>query len=411
LSNINLPVAEHPRLQNIVIVAGEASGDLLGGALLSQLKQSHPNLSIAGVGGPRMQEQGLKGPYDVNDLSVIGIVEVIKHLPGLIRVFKYLTALLRTNRPQLLVTIDLPDFNFFLAARAKALGIPIVHYVSPQVWAWRSGRIKKIARLVNHLMVLFPFETAIYSHTKLPVTFVGHPLVEQLKPWHEKRQAGVEGKAVRNSLGVGDDEKLLVMLPGSRASELKLLLPTMLKTYDTLQKKGNKVRCVLAQADTISDTVMDSVWPTEIELPGAEALKQTIIVRKSETYNLLMAADAALVASGTATLETALLGTPMVVMYRFNKLTYEIGRRIIKVPYFALANLVAEKKLVNERLQDEANPEQLADDLDQILNSEKVVTQTYKGYQELREKLSHPARLPVDVITDFLSEPSSIKTT
>ncbi|MBF0193844.1 MAG: lipid-A-disaccharide synthase [Magnetococcales bacterium] len=407
MSNNNLPEVVTPAPQNIVIVAGEASGDLLGGALLVQLKQRYPNLAIAGVGGPRMQEQGLKGPYDVNDLSVIGIIEVIKRLPGLIKVFKYLTALLRENRPQLLVTIDLPDFNFFLAARAKALGIPIVHYVSPQVWAWRSSRIKKIAKLVNHLMVLFPFETAIYSHTKLPVTFVGHPLVEQMKPWNEKRQSGVEGKEVRLSLGVGEDEKLLVMLPGSRHSELKLLLPTMLETFDTLYKKGNKVRCVLAQADTIDDTVMDSVWPTEDELPGVTALKQTIIVRKSETYSLLMAADAALVASGTATLETALLGTPMVVMYRFNKLTYEIGRRIIKVPYFALANLVAEKKLVNERLQDAANPAQLAEDLDQILNDNKVITQIDKGYRELREKLSHPDKLPVDVLTDFLSESSS----
>ncbi|MBF0444209.1 MAG: lipid-A-disaccharide synthase [Magnetococcales bacterium] len=407
MSNINIPEVAPLPPQNIVIVAGEASGDLLGGALLAQLKQRHPNLAFAGVGGPRMQEQGLKGPYDVNDLSVIGIVEVIKHLPGLIRVFKYLTALLRDNKPQLLVTIDLPDFNFFLAGRAKALGIPIVHYVSPQVWAWRSGRIKKIARLVNHLMVLFPFETTIYSHTKLPVTFVGHPLVEQMQPWCEKRDAGIESKVVRKSLGVGEDEKLLVILPGSRQSELKLLLPTMLETFNQLYKKNNKIRCVLAQADTISDTKMDSVWPTDIELPGVQALKKTILVRKSETYSLLMAADAALVASGTATLETALLGTPMVVMYRFNKLTYELGRRIIKVPYFALANLVAEKKLVDERLQDAANPTQLAKDLDEILNNDKVVAQIDEGYRELRAKLSHPSRLPVDVITDFLSESSS----
>ncbi|MBF0381257.1 MAG: lipid-A-disaccharide synthase [Magnetococcales bacterium] len=396
--------------QNIVIVAGEASGDLLGGALLQQLKQRHPNLAIAGVGGPRMQEQGLTGPYDVNDLSVIGLIEVIKHLPGLTRVFSYLTSLLRENRPQLLVTIDLPDFNFFLASRAKALGIPVVHYVSPQVWAWRSGRIKKIARLVNHLMVLFPFETAIYSHTKLPVTFVGHPLVEQLKPWNKKREAGVAGQEVRKDLGIADEEKMLVMLPGSRQTELKLLLPTMLQTYKNLLQKGNKVRCVLAQADTISDTVLDSLWPTEIEFEGAEALRETILVRKSETYRMLMAADVALVASGTATLETALLGTPMVVMYRFNKLTYELGRRIIKVPYFALANLVAEKKLVNERLQHEANPTQLAEDLDQILNSEKVINQIDEGYRELRAKLSNPSRLPVDIITDFLSKPSSNNT-
>jgi lipid-A-disaccharide synthase len=388
---------------NIVMVAGEASGDLLGGDLIFQIKQKFPDLELSGVGGPKMKEQGLSGPYDVNDLSVIGLVEVVRRLPGLIRVFRYLTSLLREKKPKLLITIDLPDFNFLLAGRAKALGIPIVHYVSPQVWAWRSGRVDKIARLVDHLLVLFPFEAAIYEHTKLPVTFVGHPLVEKLRPWIQGRKTGAGKKEVRHSLGIADDDKMVVLLPGSRHSEVKRLLAIMLATYGKLVEKGNRVRYVMAQADTLSDEVLDSLWPTELESADVEALKKSVLVRQGATYDLLMAADAALVASGTATLETALLGTPMVVLYRVNQLTYEIGKRVIKVPFIALANLVAERKLVNERIQAEANPTQLADDLDQLLNSGQVIAEIEQGYQEIRDKLAKPLRRPIDVIADFLS--------
>ncbi|MBF0357420.1 MAG: lipid-A-disaccharide synthase [Magnetococcales bacterium] len=386
----------------IVMVAGEASGDLLGGDLISHLKDRSKDLEIYGVGGPKMQEQGVTGPYDVNDLSVIGIVEVIKRLPGLIRVFRYLTGLLREKKPNLLVTIDLPDFNFLLARQAKALGIPIIHYVSPQVWAWRSGRVDKIARLVDHLLVLFPFEAEIYAHTKMPVTFVGHPLVEKLAPWIKGRQTGVGSRDVRNSLAIRDEEKMVVLLPGSRHSEVKRLLAIMLATQSKVIGKGNRVRYVLAQAETISDETLNSLWPAESEVAGAEELRKSTLIRQGETYNLLMAADAAIVASGTATLETALLGTPMVVLYQVNQLTYEIGKRVIKVPFIALANLVAGRKLVHERIQAEANPTQLAEDLDQLLNSTKVIANIQDGYQEIREKLSHPTKTPADVIIDFL---------
>ncbi len=388
---------------NIVMVAGEASGDLLGGDLLEQLRERFPNLEVSGVGGPKMRQQGLDGPYDVNDLSVIGLVEVFRRLPGLIKVFRYLTGLLRKKKPHVLITIDLPDFNFLLAGRAKALGIPIVHYVSPQVWAWRSGRVKKIARLVDHLLVLFPFEAAIYSDTGLPVTFVGHPLTQKLKPWIDGRGNEDEKQRIRRKLGVAEHEKMVVLLPGSRFGEIKRLLTIMLATYGKLVKKGHNVKYVLAQADTLSNEVVDSLWPTELDSVGERAANANIVVQKGATYDLLMAADAAMVASGTATLETALLGTPMVVLYRVNQLTYEIGRRVIKVPFISLANLVAERKLVNERIQSEANPDLLADDLEQLLNDSKVISDMEAGFREIREKLSCPVRRPVDVVAKFVT--------
>ncbi|MBF0453497.1 MAG: lipid-A-disaccharide synthase [Magnetococcales bacterium] len=388
----------------VVVVAGEASGDLLGGALLAQLKRRFPGLAVSGVGGPRMREQGLSGPYDVNDLSVIGLVEVIRRLPGLIRVFRYLTQLLREKKPRLLITIDLPDFNFLLAKRAKALGIPVIHYVSPQVWAWRSGRVDKIAALVDHLLVLFPFEVGIYAHTSLPVTFVGHPLVDQLKPWVDARKSLDKRREIRHALGIAEDEKVVVLLPGSRHSEVKRLLAIMLATYGELIKKGRRVRFLLAQADTLSDSVMDSLWPTDLAPSFKPLLTRPLLCRRGETYNLLVAADVALVASGTATLEAALVGTPMVVVYQVNRLTYEIGKRVIQVPFIALANLVAEGKVVEERIQGAASPTQLAEDLDQLLHNDQTVLTMQKGYEEIRKKLSQPLRHPIDVIEDYLTK-------
>lgn len=387
---------------NVVMVAGEASGDLLGGELIKQLQQRLPNVAISGVGGPQMRTGGLSGPYDVNDLSVIGLVEVLKRLPRLIRVFTYLTKLLKQKKPKLLVTIDLPDFNFLLARRAKALGIPIVHYVSPQVWAWRSGRVNKIAELVDHLLVLFPFEQELYSQTKLPVTFVGHPLVDKLQPWILGRQDSLKRQEVRSRLGIMDGEKMVVLLPGSRHSEVKRLLATMLAACANLSKNGNRVRYLLAQADTLSAATMADLWPKNITGDHGELLKNAVMVRQGETYDLLMAADATLVASGTATLETALIGTPMVVMYKVNRLTYEIGKRVIQVPFIALANLVAGRQLVTERIQEAANPVQLADDLHQLLHNKQIVANMQDGYREIREKLSQPNTYPVDVIAGYL---------
>ncbi|MEO5348454.1 MAG: lipid-A-disaccharide synthase [Magnetococcus sp. YQC-3] len=379
----------------IVMVAGEASGDLLGGELLSALRARFPRLDAWGVGGVRMRSAGLQGRFDVNDLAVVGLVEVVRHFPRLWRVFFYLVRLLEVERPRLLITIDLPDFNFLLARRAKALGIPVVHYVSPQVWAWRRGRVNRIARLLDHLLVLFPFEPAIYAQTSLPVTFVGHPLT------HLAVVAPGTREAVRRSLEMAPGEQLVVLLPGSRRGELRQLLAPLLATCRELSRRLPQVRFALALADTLSREDLDRCWPTG--LTGHDALPQIMVLR-GETYELLSAADAALVASGTATLEAALLGTPMVVVYRVNRLTYEIGRRLIQVPFISLANLVAGHALVTERIQGELVPERLAQDLERLLTDAEAVAMMRSGFAAVREKLSHPLRQPVDVVSDFLTE-------
>ncbi|WP_130471481.1 lipid-A-disaccharide synthase [Candidatus Magnetaquicoccus inordinatus] len=377
----------------IMMVAGEASGDLLGGALLSALHTRLPDLRVIGVGGVRMREQGLHSEYDVNDLSVVGLVEVIRRLPRLWQVMGYLTRLLQQQRPSLLITIDLPDFNFILARRAKALGIRVVHYVSPQVWAWRSGRIKKIARWIDHLLVLFPFEVGVYAHSGLAVTFVGHPLSYLAVARHSRAE-------MRARLSMRPDERLVVLLPGSRFGELSRLLAPMLASCRELQHRLQNVRFVLALADTLTVTDLASCWPADMVNLAAEGVR--IEWRQGETYSLLAAADAALVASGTATLEAALLDAPMVVVYRVNQLTYAIGRRVIRVPYISLANLVAGYGLVVERIQHEVQAVRLADDLQELLTDSGRVSQLRAGYSLVRESLSHADRHPEDVIIEML---------
>lgn len=408
----------NPLNHKVMMVAGEASGDLLGGTLLAALLPRFPQLSIIGVGGERMRSHGLQGQYDINDLSVVGLVEVIQCFPRLRKVFLHLTHLLEVERPKLLITIDLPDFNFMLAKRAKKLGIPVVHYVGPQVWAWRRGRIKHISTLLNHLMVLFPFEPTIYAKTPLPVTFVGHPLVELLKPPagnEDDRQNNPIASAVllRRSLGLTAGEKLLVLLPGSRHGEVQRLLPTMVETCQRIRKEQPGVRFVLALADSLSEqdvqarlsevsrTIGPEVTGPEVGGSGQEGMAE-IIIRQGQTHALLAVADVALVASGTATLETALIGTPMVVVYRVNRLTYEIGRRLIQVPYISLANLVAGYGLVSERIQDEAEAGLLAADLLHLLTNAQAVEKMRGGFAKIRQQLSQPSRQAADVIADFL---------
>ena len=378
-----------------MMVAGEASGDLLGGELLAGLRLRFPDLVAIGVGGSHMQASGLQTSFDINDLSVVGLIEVLKCFPRLSRIFFSLSRLLALHRPRLLITIDLPDFNFLLAKRAKALGIPIIHYVSPQVWAWRRGRVTQIARFLDHLLVLFPFEPALYAQTNLPVTFVGHPLVDRVALKKEHSGERISRESERFRLGLAPEEKLVVLLPGSRRCELQRLVATMVTTCYTVAEQMPGVRFALALADTLSVEEVMAYWPTGVNTPE-------IPICRGETRSLLAAADVALVASGTATLEAALLGAPMVVIYRVNRLTYAIGKRLIQVPFISLANIVAGYGLVKERIQDDANPEVLSQDILHLLHDVEAVKTMRIGFDQIRETLANPDRQAIDVISDYL---------
>ncbi|MBF0293775.1 MAG: lipid-A-disaccharide synthase [Magnetococcales bacterium] len=378
----------------IMLVAGEASGDALGGGLLAELRERFPGLEAFGVGGERMVAQGLRGLGDVNDLSVIGLVEVIRRLPGLLRMYRRLVDLMQRERPDLLVTIDLPDFNFLLARRAKALSIPRIHYVGPQLWAWRRGRLKRLARLLDHVLLLLPFEAAYYAGSGLPVSFVGHPLAARPLP------DASEVARMRADLGLAGEERLVVLLPGSRLAELKRHLGIMVSAALRLHQEGG-VRCALALAETMLPEDLDRVMTAHPD-PAARAFFRQIAVRRGATRLLLAAADAAMVASGTATLEAALIGTPMTVMYRVNWLTYQIGRRVIRVEHIALPNLVAGRGLVPERIQGEARPEVLAEDVRGLLHDPECARRQREGFREIRRALAVPSRSAGAVIADWL---------
>ncbi|MBF0146310.1 MAG: lipid-A-disaccharide synthase [Magnetococcales bacterium] len=386
----------------ILLVAGEASGDLLGAELLHAIRERYPDTEFMGVGGAGMRAHGLKGPYDINHLSVIGVVEVVRRLPDLIRVFNYLLDVMDREHPDLLVTIDLPDFNFLLAKRAKARSIPVLHYVSPQVWAWRQGRAARLERWIDHLLLLFPFEKEIYARTGLQTTFVGHPLVHKALPWSMRPEGMAGRERVRQALGIGPDDPWVVILPGSRHSEVGRMLAPMIRACFLLKQRLDSVRFVIACAPTLSANEVYHHWPKEI----GENFKQEVPIRVGATYDLLASADAALVTSGTATLETALIGTPQIVCYRVNQITYHIGKRLVRIPFFSLVNLVAGQAVVRERLQHEVVPEAMCDDLEGLLQDGAVRKKIMDGYGYVREQLTQSATSPFAVVEAMLEKGS-----
>jgi lipid-A-disaccharide synthase len=330
-------------MTRIFLIAGEASGDLHGALLAEALRRADPDVILEGVGGERMAAAGVRLVQRSEEMAVTGFLEVVRHLPRLGRILGRLSERLRRVPPDALIPIDYPDFNLRLAARAHAAGVPVIYYISPQVWAWRRGRIKTLRRIVRRMIVIFPFEEEIYRRENVPVSFIGHPLVDQVKP-----RLGRE--AMRERLGVPPSDILIAMLPGSRRSEIQRILPSFLETRRRLEGEA-RLHWALALAPGIRESDLPS---------NAYQSHAGIRVVNGQTYDVLAACDLALVASGTATLEGALLGTPMLVVYRLHHLTWQIARRIVRVPHIAMANLIAGERVVPEFVQDEAEPGRMA---------------------------------------------------
>ena len=324
-------------MTRLFLVAGEASGDLHGALLARALREVEPRIELSGVGGGRMAAEGVRLLANADDLGVTGVWEVLRELPKFRRLLGRLGEHLERERPDGFVPIDYPDFNLRLAEKAHAAGIPIVYYISPQVWAWRRGRIATLRRLVRRMIVIFPFEEEIFRAAGVPVSYVGHPLADRTRP-------RIERDEMRDSLGVGARDLLIALLPGSRRGEIERILPVLVETRERLVKE-NGLRWVLALAPGFR----------EDDLPRVGRIDRAIAVRQGETREILNACDLALTASGTATIEAALLGTPMVVLYKMHPLTWFLARRLVRVPHVAMANLLAGERIVPEYLQGEAN--------------------------------------------------------
>jgi len=334
----------------IAFVAGEASGDLLGAHLLGALGERRAGLTFNGIGGPRMDARGFDTWYPIEKLSVRGYVEVLRHYREIMGIRRALLARLLEDRPRLFIGVDAPDFNLDLEYRLKAEGIPTIHYVSPSVWAWRRGRIRRIARSVSHMLVLFPFETEIYRNAGVPVTYVGHPVADTIA-------LEVDKAAAREQLRLPPGKLIVALLPGSRQSELRYMADSFVQAASRFHAQIRDVHFVCPTASRPTRDLMQEA----IHRNGALELPLTLMFGHS--HEALAAADLALVASGTATLETALFKTPMVIAYKMSPITWKIMRRMLYLPYVGLPNILAGEFLVDELMQEAATPEALSDAL------------------------------------------------
>ncbi|MDB5382981.1 MAG: lipid-A-disaccharide synthase [Rhodospirillales bacterium] len=340
----------------IYILAGEASGDVLGGRLLPALRARRPDLEFAGIGGPRLAEQGLVSLFDYRDLALMGLLEILPNLARLARRLAETTADIAARKPDLILTIDSPGFAFRIAKRVRRLGIPLIHYVAPQVWAWRPGRVKELKPLLGGILALLPFEAPFFEKAGIPVTFVGHPVLES--------GAG-QGDAVRfaERFGLASTDIPLLVMPGSRRGEVQRLLPIFGPALAALARTHPAIRPIIAVAPITATQVRDAAggWP------NAPILVATLDDKHDAFAATAARGGAGLIKSGTSSLEMAVAGVPHVVGYRLNPVTAAIVRKLVKVPYASLVNLLAEAPVAPEFLQESCTPANLAGALSAIL--------------------------------------------
>jgi lipid-A-disaccharide synthase len=358
-----------PSPKRVLLSCGEPSGDAYAAELLRELRGQLPQLEAFGIGGDRLREQGCALLADQRELAVVGLLEVVKHLRRIRAVFDALVAEAERRRPDVAVLIDYPDFNLRLGRALHARGIPVVYYVSPQLWAWRRGRIHSIRRTARRMLVIFPFEEAIYRDAGVPVRFVGHPLVDLVRP-------PADPQPFFQRLGLDPQRPLVTLLPGSRPSEIAHNLPGLAAAARVLAGRDGRLQFVAAVAPSLDPEMLRP------PLAGGE-----IRLVHGETVPALAAARVALVASGTATVETALVGTPMVVVYRLAALTYFLGRPLVRVPHVAMVNLIAGRRAVPELIQGEFRPERVAAEAARLLPDDEPRHQMLRDLAEVRERL------------------------
>lgn len=368
-----------PRPHKVMIIAGEASGDLHGARLIQAMRQREPGLGVCGMGARELAAAGVEILFDAGRIAVVGLVEVLTHLPDILTALRVLSRRLREDPPDLLILIDFPDFNLTLAKRAKKLGIPIMYYISPQVWAWRSGRVKTIGRLVDTMAVILPFEESFYRSRGVEAHYVGHPLLDSVRVTSPRQQ-------FCRRYGIDPAHKLVGLLPGSRRKEISSLLPDFLAAARRLLGKyDHEIVFLLPVAPTISEE--------DLRKNGLDGSPDHINIHliREDRYDMMAACDAVVAASGTVTLELAILGTPMVVVYRVSPRTYFIGRLLIRhMQFFSLVNLIAGRLVVPELLQDEVSPANIEAELARLLFDEQAGREMRQGLTEVRLKLGAP---------------------
>ncbi len=371
-----------------MIVAGEASGDLHGAGLVREALRLDSDLRFLGVGGPLMREAGVETLVDASAMAVVGLVEVITHFDVILHAFTTLKRIITTDPPDLLILIDYPDFNLRLAKVARKAGVKVLYYISPQVWAWRVGRVKKIGRVVDRMAVVFPFEVPFYEREGVPVTFVGHPLADTVRP--TMTRAGAQA-----SFALDPGRRTVGLFPGSRRTEIRNLLPTILGTARLLRERFPDLQFILPLASSLKRSDI---------APYLDNCGVEVRVVEGRGYDVMQVCDAIVTVSGTVTLEIALIGVPMVIIYRVSPLTYHVGKRLIRVDHIGLCNIVAGERVVRELIQDEAEPERIADEIGRILTDGAYAAAVTARLKAVKDKLgsgggaANVARLAVDML-------------
>lgn len=354
--------------RKILIVAGEASGDLLGAHLAKAILSLRPHTELIGMGGTQMQSAGVNILIDSDKLAVVGIWEVLKHFSDIRAAMRALKHLFKTDPPDLVIFIDYPGFNLHMAKQAKRAGIKVLYYVSPQIWAWRYGRIKKIKKYVDHMAVLFAFEEALYRKENMPVSFVGHPLVDVVTPSLTPDEAAKQFELDTN-------KPIIALFPGSRHSEISRLMPVIMSAAKQIQTEVPEAQFVLPLAVSLSPSDLQDYL-----VPGIQVIE-------NNTYNVLQLCDAAITASGTATLEIALQQVPMVIVYKVAPLSFWLGKKLIRIPFIGLCNIVAQEKVALELIQQDAAANTIAQETCRLLKDATHRSESLEKLTLVKQKL------------------------
>jgi len=362
------------KTKTVMIIAGEASGDMHGASLVREMLNIDSSLNFYGIGGNKLQDAGVALLAHASEMAVVGLTEVFSKLGNFLKIMNKMKKSLDSRKPDLVILIDYPDFNLPLAKAARKRGIKVFYYISPQVWAWRKGRIRQIKKYVDKMAVILPFEVDTYGQKDFTVEYVGHPLLDLVKPHYSRQQS-------REKFNISESKTTIGLLPGSRISEVEKLLPEMLQAAAILAQKIPAAQFILPLADTLKEEVVAGII-------SRFGIKVDVI--RDNTYDVISCADLAVVASGTATLETALLGVPMIIIYKISPLSYLIGRLAVSVQNIGLVNIIAGKTIVPELIQHEANALRIAAEALDILKNEERRLQIIADLKEIRAKLGNP---------------------
>ena len=377
-------------MPKIAIVAGEASGDLLGGHLIKALNKERNDLTFFGIAGPKMMREGAQTLFSMEKLSVRGYLEVIKHLYGLLKLRKSLLKKILSEKPDVFIGFDALDFNFWLEGKLKKRGIPTIHYVSPSIWAWRGGRIRKIKQAVTHMLALFPFEPALYQAVNMPVTYVGHPLADELPLRPNKKNA-------RKMLKIDDNEFIIAMLPGSRQSEVQQHADFFVETAELMSQNHKQAR-FLVPLITRKTRIM---FEEALAKNGNHSLNMQLLF--GHAHDVMEAADFVIVASGTATLEAALLKRPMIITYRMSQISWWLLKPMHYLPYVGLPNVLAKRFVVPELLQADATAEMLTEKMNSMLADTDNLKAMKKVFTDMHRSLKqNSAKKAAEVVLSYL---------